>query len=170
VGWHSSATHLPVLSEVLIKLRPRDIIEVGCGLYSTPILRTYVAIRGGEHFILETDQKYQSIMSKLCGCEIDLFDGTNLPSKALRAWGLAFIDHSPANVRAPIAIELQGLANVIVLHDSNPEWDKRFKKKAGYGYSKIIPKWKYHKHYTVIDPHTLVLTDSDEVWQALNGA
>jgi len=164
---HESASHLPVLSKILMAIRPRDIIEVGAGLYSTPMLRTYVNLRGGEHFILETNPKYQSLVSRLCRCDIDLFDGTSLPPEALCPWGLAFIDHSPAYVRAPVAVALQKWARIIVLHDSNLEWDVSFKRGRGYEYSKIIPQWKHHRQFTELYPHTLVLTDSDEVWQDL---
>ena len=152
---------------MLVKLQPRDIIEIGAGIYSTPMLMAYVSVRGGDHLILETNRKYQLAMNSVCGCEMDLFDGETLPPKAFCPWGLAFIDHNPAEARAIVAAALQGWAGVIVLHDSNPEWDEKFGRGAGYGYSKIIPRWKHHKHFTAIDPHTLVLTDSDSVWQAL---
>lgn len=161
MGIDGYATHLPVLCHVLRAIEPFNVLEVGCGWYSTPLLRIYTEGRGGEHYILETNEIFAQEVASHYECMVQVFDGHSLPTEACCHWGLAFIDSAPESGRGRLALELKEWASVIVLHDSNPDWE------PAYGYSGIIPQWKHHKQFTQLYPHTLVLTDSDEVWQDL---
>jgi len=160
VGIVRAGSHMPVLLRVLRELQPHTVLEVGAGWYSTPLLQAYSLSRGREHCILETNAEYGDAVSKLYGCHIQLFDGVTVPDNVKRPWGLVFIDHVQDGRRI-MALAMKDRAAVIVLHDSQPKHDR------AYRYSTIIPKWKYHRQFTDVYPHTLMLTDSDEVWQVL---
>ena len=158
------ASHLPALSFILGRLGPsvRSILEVGSGFYSTPLLHAFCAGSKAEHVILESDETWRNSISSLFDGVIQLFDAESLPDEVVqRQWGLAFIDGPVEASRAQHAIRLKDTADVIVLHDSNPNWD------VAYGYSAIIPLWKHAHHFTETYPHTLVLTDSDDTWHTL---
>lgn len=156
------ASHLPPLLYVLKRVQPECILEVGCGAYSTAMLSAYAAGSCCEHHILEGDATYLAKVQDLYNCEIDLFDPHHLPDNVFRHWDLAFIDNLPEKTRAEIAVALKEYANVIVLHDSNPNWE------PAYRYSKIIPMWNHSLQFTELYPHTLVLTDDEELWGVLS--
>ncbi len=159
------ASHLPALSVVLGRLGHsiRSVLEVGCGFYSTPLFRSFCAAKEmGEHVILESDGQWRKRVSSLFDVEVRLFDGDALPDDVQqRHWDLAFIDCAVESSRGQHALNLHGQADVIVLHDSNHDWD------IAYEYSAIIPLWSHAYHFTETYPHTLVLTDSDDIWTAL---
>lgn len=47
------------------------------------------------------------------------------------------------------------------MHDSNPDWDR------AYGYSSLIPMWKHHTQFTICYPHTLLLTNNEDIWDSI---
>ena len=160
-GLLTTASHMPVLLKVLRAVRPSSVLEVGAGWYSTALLQAYATGHDCEHCILETNARYRDVISRVYGCQVEMFDGHVLPDAVMRSWGLVFIDHAIADARKDVAIAIKDHAGVIVLHDANPADD------AEYLYSAVIPEWKHHRRVSDVWPQTLVLSDSDEVWQVL---
>jgi len=68
-------------------------------------------------------------------------------------WGMAFMDHSPAQRRHEDVARLADLAGYIVCHDSQPESDYEFL------YSNVFPLFKYRYDFTKIKPWTVVLSN-----------
>lgn len=151
------ASHFPVLLQVLRCLMPSSILEIGAGFYSTPLLESWTYARGGEHYILETDSAWAKSISSLFGIKITNFCGGQLPIEVNRNWDMAFIDCAVERTRAGYALALRENARIIILHDSNPDWD------AAYKYSAIIPQWKHHRQFAACYPHTLLLSNTDDV-------
>ena len=159
-----SASHLPALAFILGRLGPsvRSILEVGSGFYSTPLLHAFCAGSKAEHVILESNGQWRENVANLFDVEVLAFDVNELPDDIVqRHWDLAFIDCLVESTRAQHALALKDNADVIVLHDSNPDWN------MAYEYSAIIPSWKHSHHFTETYPHTLLLTDSDDIWHTL---
>jgi len=159
------ASHLPAMCFILGRLGRaiRSILEVGSGFYSTPFFRAFASsVLKTEHVILESDEGWAAYVASLFDVFVRPFKVNELPDDIVqRHWDLAFIDCLAESTRAQHALTLKNNADVIVLHDSNPDWD------VAYEYSAIIPLWKYAHHFTATYPHTLVLTDEDDIWEAL---
>ena len=86
--------------------------------------------------------------------KVDNYDQADIE----RHWGLAFIDHSPDWRRHVEVKRLAYLADYIVIHDTNPEFDG-LKTKKGYKYSKIWPLFKYRYDFTKYFPSTSVVSN-----------
>lgn len=157
------ASHLPVLSFVAMRLHDKidSVLEVGCGYYSTPLLSVLAAGKGLRRTILESDREWAAQISDLFGVAVTQFNAEELPASVVRQWGLVFIDSAIEAARARHAIRLREYAKVIILHDSNPDWD------AHYRYSEIVGEWKHAKQFTKCYPHSLLLTNDDDAWGLL---
>jgi len=160
------ASHLPALSRILTALHEhvRSVLEIGGGIYSTPLFRVFTAGVGGEHVVLESRKTWRDELTRLFEIEVVPFTVDALPACVLREWDIAFIDCEKEASRAPHALALKDRAKVIVLHDSNSDWE------AAYGYSKITSQWKYQKQFTTCYPHTLAMTNDAECGRALLAA
>jgi hypothetical protein len=96
----------------------------------------------------ENKEKYQSEYHNVeYISQMDSLDLTD------RHWGLVFIDHAPSTRRRFDILRLKDHADYIVIHDSQPELDWKFK------YSRIYPEFKYVYHYDKITPFTTVLSN-----------
>lgn len=157
------ATHLPALHHVLRHAGSiRSILEVGAGFYSTPLLSCHAAAVGGEHVVLESKPAWAKQVLEWYDVEAEPFTIGELPEWVLqRPWDLAFIDNAVADSRPAHALALIDCAKIVMLHDSNPDWD------AEYRYSTVIGRWKHHRQFKACYPWTILLTNDDEVWRRL---
>lgn len=156
----SYATHLPLLIKSIEATAKdnRPLLELGMG-FSTMILHMMTKLSGREVYSFENDLKwleenkmYASETHKLFKVwnwsEIDI-DETH--------WGVVLVDHRPALDRKVQAMRLRFNADIILVHDSEPEID-RF-----YGYSRIYKHFKYVYHYTDCKPYTTALSNTIDV-------
>ena len=158
------ATHLPVLAHIVGRIEISSILEIGGGPYSTPLLAAYSRLVGAKHLVLETDPAAAEAITRLCpGVEVELLaDPAFLPEHVTTGnWSLVLIDGTPGEVRVPQALELMERADLIVLHDSEPQAEPL------YRYSTIAGHWKYRHDYTILTPHTMSLTNSETIWQTI---
>lgn len=152
------ASHIPLLTRCFDKSEG-PVLELGTGYFSTLLLHWLATVaqrhvysyesRGGW---FERAQRWQSAYHHIRKCEswaaVDL---------AEYHWGLAFVDHSP-NRRRPVEIgRLRNLADLIVIHDTEPAWD------AEYGYSQIWPLFKWRYDYTGLYPSSSVVSNFREL-------
>ena len=155
-------THLPALLQACLKTRGA-VLELGVGVFSTPVLHWLCAIQGRKIVTIDNDwdwyqwgTQYQSADDRMLFVE----DWAEAPIE--RDWDVALIDHSP-DLRRAIEIErLAGYALYIVCHDANGRYHKQ------YGYDRVFPMFKYMTVYNKVNPHTAVLSnfvDLADFWE-----
>lgn len=121
-----------------------SVIEMGIGMGSTKILHDYCNANNRPLFSYENNEQwfdqYKHLNNEyhhmMCLTDNwDVVDNTHL------LCGVLFVDHAPGE-RRHIDVELfKDKANIIVIHDTEPEADH------GYQMSKIWHLFKYVKHY-----------------------
>ena len=151
-----TATHLPILMK-LVGMTNGPILELGTGIFSTPYLhwacfekkRKLVSYeRQPEYFemvkqyICDYHQIY--LVNKNCWDKIDI-DAEH--------WSVVLVDHSPSKSRKDEVRRLANLADYIVLHDTDDEYDLTYK------YSEIYPLFKYRYDFAGLSPRTTVVSN-----------
>ncbi len=149
------STHLPVLIKVL-EISEGPVLELGAGAFSTPILHWLCFENNRKLVTYENDPGFfrmnQSFLSDLH--EVKLAEDWDKIPIETEHWGVAFVDHGPAERRRIEIERLSNIADYIVVHDTEPEFD------AEYGFAReIFPKFKYCYNYEKTKPHTTVLSN-----------
>jgi hypothetical protein len=149
------ATHLIPLVKCFEKSN-RDVLEIGTGLYSTPLLDWLCEMYSRHLVSLDTDKKWSKLNIEkyqkpshevIYTPDLDKIDITD------RHWGLVLIDHSPSPRRKIDILRLKNNADYIVIHDTQPSKDWKFR------FSKVYPEFKYVYHYNKINPHTTIVSN-----------
>lgn len=110
-----------------------DVLELGAGVFSTPVLHWMCKKMQRRLMTIENDEKWFNF------CRKPFQFGHNRPlhhrfifvkswddaDKYInRKWDVVLIDHSPSERRIVEIRKLANLANYIVIHDSDPHKDK----------------------------------------------
>lgn len=146
-------SHFPILTK-LVEITDGPILELGVGIYSTSYLHwacfptkrklySFESAEGWIRYFKDCQSDFHEVIF------IDDWDKLEIN----KFWDIAFIDHDPNERRH---IEVKRLANnakYIILHDSEPEHDSKYK------YSEIYPLFKYRFDYTLCKPYTTVLSN-----------
>jgi len=151
--YHKSwTTHIPMLIKT-VNATSGPVLEIGSGLFSTPLLHWICKYRNQEIITLEHNPEYydfaRGFQSKLH--RIRLIDNLdNLPID--RHWGVILIDHEvPGQTRGETAIKLKDHADYIVLHDTEDE--------EYFGYDKIWGHFKYRYDWKDCPGWTTVISN-----------
>ena len=163
------ATHLGALIACLNKTKG-DVLELGMGLFSTPYL--HYACTGTKRNLLslENDKgwlrhfKGSDFMHFLYSNDyhklelVDVYEDSPLIDKE---WDVVLIDQTPDSSRKETAKKLANKAKYIIIHDSNPQYEKV------YHYSEIYPLFKYIRVWDLDDRHATILSnfvDLEDLW------
>jgi len=134
------STHLPVLMEVMNRTTG-DVLELGPGVFSTPVLHWLCETRGRNLLTIESDRKWSWFCRQFYDTPhhkhllVPTWDDADEAIK--KEWDVALIDHSPSGRRIEEIRKLANLVKYMVIHDSEPEKDRE------YHYSTIYPLFKY---------------------------
>ena len=154
-------THMMVLVKV-VQISEGPIIELGGGLFSTPLLYWLCAEARRPLVTYEDNKDFSRFLTSFVSRShtihmIDDWDEINLGNH----WGMAFVDHDPVNDPTNITkrrqydiLRLKDKADYIVIHDSN---DK------GYGDGIFWNNFKYVHHWTWATPNVTVVSDLKEI-------
>jgi hypothetical protein len=147
-------SHLLVLVQALAHTRGR-VLELGAGLYSTPLLHAICALEGRQLVTLEDHPDvYRWAMAYQGGyhtvVEVRDWDRAGLIDFE---WDVALVDHSPSARRVADIRRLAARTGYLVLHDSNGRYDHH------YHYSEIYPLFQYKLDFTAVEPSTTVLSN-----------
>jgi hypothetical protein len=147
------ATHLPMLMKAM-EISTGRVVEIGAGFFSTPYLhwKTYLDQRKLVTFendlkFLKSFDRYQTEWHQLV--PVTDWDEIDLSGE----WGVALIDHAPAERRIH---EIQRLANCcdfIVVHDTEG------RREGYYHYRETLATFQYRKDFTRVRPHTCVVSN-----------
>ena len=148
------ATHLPLLVRMFDKTEG-DVLELGVGLYSTTILKWLCEMSGRILYSYESkpDWYEKAVREESKPFHKIIFCTDWASADIERHWGLVFIDHSPLRERYKDIKRLANYADVIVIHDTQPESDKYYK------YSTIFPLFKYRLDFTKYIPWTSAVSN-----------
>jgi hypothetical protein len=153
-GRESVATHIPLLTRVF-DLSHGDVLEVGTGYFSTLLLHWLATIYQRHVYSYESKEKWYLRAQAYEGTYHHIMLCEDWPSADFdqRRWGLAFVDHSPGWRRPVEVARLANLADYIVIHDTEPEREGKYK------FASIWGEFKYRYDYTKIKPITSVVSN-----------
>lgn len=135
-----------------------DVLELGTGLYSTPLLHWLVADAGRKLVSYENDSAYIRLNHY---CRTEYHELKRVKDwKAIeieREWGLAFIDHHPPERRVIEAIRLAQHARLVVIHDNEPRYQRV------YHFEQLDAHYQYRYDYQKFRPFTSVYSNFDDL-------
>lgn len=153
-------SHLPVLIKTLL-ITTGDVLELGTGNYSTPVIHWLCVPHQRFVYSLEYDPKYVQFVEgftdeyhKIEAVPDWDWDKVNIEKE----WDVVLIDHSPAERRKVEIQRVANLAKYIIVHDT--DW----RNERHYHYADIYPLFKYrydyrHKPYTTLLSNFVDLKD-----------
>jgi hypothetical protein len=153
------ATHLPVLVATVCHTEG-PVLELGSGHYSTPILSALCARFGRDLVTVDCDPNWLSNFAGLESKHHRLVHAADWERCQVidDAWGLAFIDHAPAERRTHDIRRLKDRAGILVVHDTED---------PVYGYENVLAEFAWVvtcKRYT---PWTSILSNKSDLLEAL---
>ena len=143
-----SGSHLPIVGKLLSHING-PILEMGSGFFSTPILYWSAMAKGQPFRSYEGNKEWADLM----GDPVRYVENWNDVNINEMRWAVAFIDHGSAILRKDHALAVKDNADFIVLHDSEPRNDRHYK------FSEIYNQFKYRFDFTVVTPHTTILSN-----------
>ena len=147
------SSHFAVLTKVMTA-NGGPVLEVGMGIFSTPLLHWLCLDQDRKLTSLESAEKYYKLNRRFASPNHEIilikdWDKFNFNS----TWDVVFVDNDD-QWRAPVVKKVANSANYIVIHDSDD---------PTYNYESIFPLFKYQYHYTKAQPNTSVLSNTIEL-------
>lgn len=151
----SWGSHLPLLTKVM-RVSQGPVLELGTGLFSTPLLHWLCIDQQRELVSCENFREYYDLLKpfetathKIVYIENDDWKGQNFEDTR---WGMVLMDHHPKGRRGKDAMRLADKADYIVVHDSDREGNP-------FHYDEAFPLFKYRYDWDYQSPHTTVLSN-----------
>lgn len=148
------STYMPVLISALLTHTAGDVLEMGCGPYSTPLLHWLCYLQHRQLMSVENNIKFFQLAVQFANDRHTVIysaDWDTVPIE--KAWGVAFIDHAPPLRRKEDIRRLVSFADIIVVHDACGRDDRH------YRLSEIYPLFKYQRTFTFARPRTVMLSN-----------
>lgn len=144
-------THIPILA-ACVTATNGPVIELGCGLYSTPLLHALCVQKGRRLVSMDLDGKWLSRFATVLRGPLHEFhhvqDWDRLPTGI---WSVALVDQTPPSARAPSIRLIKGKCDLIVCHDSEHRL---------YGYEAALADFKNRVEWRRYAPWTTVVSDT----------
>lgn len=146
----SNSTHIPVLIKLLSKTTG-DVLEIGTGVYSTPLLHWLCYENDRKLLSLESSDEYIEYAKQ--------FEDTFHAVKKVndygefqddRQWGVVFIDHFPLEDREIQLKKYISNAQYVVVHDSTSE-DFMDISKHRADFNAVVPNTGIFSNFNVIE-------------------
>jgi len=155
-------SHLPILIKT-IQRSEGPVLELGSGPFSTPVLHWLCHSMDRRLTSYDNDPEYFEPNSAFANKNHEMlfvkeWDDAKITDQH---WGVAFLDHAPAERRKEDAKRLANNVDFLVMHDSENSKDQYF------GYSEIYPLFKYRYNYRKGSPFTVVLSNFKDVVKIL---
>lgn len=180
--FNSWATHLPLLAKVVAATKG-SVLELGPGLYSTPVISQIMAGSGRLYLGVDTDKEWIDAIEKnrwladpdhrvrhvLSYRDSSLWDPESddpigMGRKII--WNVVFLDCFPDSIRYGLLKDMkEGRvgATIIVCHDTSPNMDKRM------GLRPLLGTFKHRFTYDRLMPWTDVVSDHIDVKELVIG-
>jgi len=157
-GYDPQFTHMPILS-VMLNKTIGDVIEFGCGFYSTPLIayNCEVMNRKSESYerdlswFHKIDERFKNAPKlKHSMIYIDDYEKIDLEN---RKFGLVFIDQE-LETRTLIGKKISDKADFIIIHDSEAE--------LAFKYNELYPLFKWQYQFKFFHNWTCVLSNKED--------
>jgi hypothetical protein len=148
-------THIGMLIKY-VQLCKGDVLELGAGVYSTPMLHWLCKLEGKKLVTYDNSNEFFRFASMFKSSNhkvIKIEDNNWDIVKPDRIWGVVFIDHHPQERRGQEAVNFCNNAEYVILHDSDPEYGNK------HGYEAAYPLYKYRYDWKECSPHTTILSN-----------
>ena len=152
----SWCSFIPVLLKIF-PLSEGPILELGTGFFSTPILHMLCMDTNRMLISFENDRSFFDLEQKFINDPhqiifTDDWDRINIDNTH---WGMALVNHKPAERRVEEIRRLANIADFIIIHDSEPSQNHH------YHYDLIYPlsKFRYDYQSKPRYAHTTVLSN-----------
>jgi hypothetical protein len=134
-----------------------DVLELGPGVFSTPVLHWLCKEQDRFLLTIEIDPKWSWFCRQYYDTpkhqHLQVPDWNQAKWAISKPWDVVLVDHSPSERRVEEIKLLKDLAKYIVIHDADERKDKE------YHYSTIYPLFKYRYNFTEVEPATTVLSN-----------
>ena len=159
MGYYS---HYPVLARA-VTMTIGPVLELGMGWGSTPLLHALCTAQDRRLWSADSDIDWVKRFEPFASDGqhgMDVLPPGGLPITLRIPWSVVFIDCAPGEIRKDLALKLKDHAEFIILHDA--ETDGYYGKGGGgnYRYYEIDQLWKYKEVYRLLQPATLILSDT----------
>ena len=153
-------SHFPVLVKVL-SVTKGAVLEVGMGLFSTPILHWLCFDQGRKLISLDSNEEFIQLNRRFASEKHEVHLIKNWDDFDFnREWDVVFVDNE-RNMRAPVIKKIANNTNYVIVHDSEEY--------SYYHFDEIFPLFKYRYDYTKAVPNTTVLSNKkDLLWLKKN--
>lgn len=136
----------------VVQMSEGPILEIGSGPFSTPLLHWLCHEKGRKLITYENVPDYFKFAKGFQSRNHRILFVKNWEEiDAKKHWGVALIDHEPAERRRADILKLKDNADYIIIHDTERE-DK-------YGFQKIWPLFKYRYDWKGCRPYTTVVSN-----------
>lgn len=148
-----NSSYMPLLIKA-IQISEGPVLELGAGIFSTPLLhwlcaekrRTLVTYEDNNDFF-EFARQFRSRNHRILS--VDDWDKIDIEKN----WGVVLVDHVKER-RAVDTLILKDCADYIILHDTNV---------PKYKYEEIWPHFKYVYHWKFCTPWTSVVSNRKKI-------
>ena len=155
-------SHLPALMRA-VEVTRGDVLELGAGLFSTPVLHWMCARAKRRLVSMDNDPRFfdwaGGFRSKYH--ELVLVDDW-AEADIEHTWDVVLVDHSPSERRIEEIKRLRNLAAILVVHDTNGRWNK------AYHYDRIWDLFSF-KYTFPAEPSTSLLSNLVDVSAIMKG-
>jgi len=146
---------IPVLIKTVLATNG-DVLEMGTGIYSTPLLHWMCSPHGRNLVSYENSEKSLLVFGTRSFEDefhkvflVEDWDSIDIQ----KDWDVVLIDHAPAERRKVDAIKVADHAKYVILHDSDGRLNKH------YGYNEVYPHFRYRFDFCYQRPYTTVLSN-----------
>ena len=150
------SSHLPILLEAMERTTG-DVLELGPGVFSTPVLHWLCQKQRRNLLTIESDKKWLRFCMKYYRTDLHKFmrveDWNQAKPVINKKWDVALVDLSPDEMRKEMIKVLADTTKYIIIHDADDFQEKH------YHYSEIYPLFKYRYNFTEVEPATTVLSN-----------
>jgi len=149
------STHNLVLIRI-VEISTGPVLEVGAGLFSTPLLHWLCKLHNRRLYTLENNDDFFYWARQFRSPGHSIVQVTKVADfKVKKHWGVVFVDHDMVDsLRSDDAISFKDSADYVVFHDS----DERV-----YGFKKVKPYFKHVYEWTGCRPQTAILSNFKEL-------
>lgn len=150
-------THLPLLMRVM-EITQGRVAEIGAGYFSTPYLHWQTYLQKRNLVTFENDLKFLSFFDRYKTNWHELVSVTDWDAIDLSGeWSVALIDHAPAERRIEEIQRLADTCDYLVIHDTEG------RREHHYHYRDTLATFKYRKDFTLVRPHTSVVSNRNNL-------
>ncbi len=157
-GW---STHQTMLIKAVLSSKG-DVLELGGGLFSTPLLhwlcksldRNLTTCENDKDFFFLVVKNFQSRQHRVC-----LITDWDKELNTNKHYGVVFVDHHPNKRRYFDVLRFKDVADYIVIHDTDPEGLRHRR----YDFEKVWSSFKYVYHWKACRPWSSVVSNTIDV-------